>query len=267
MKKRYVALSALVVSAAIACTLVLPGVVAAADAGPLLKKVKAALEPPRPSVRKLLIHVLSGSTEVTQLKAAEARKRANGSTWMLTVMLAPPEARGSAFLAADGKVGGPDQWIYIPFLHRVREITPLSSWEPFFGTDFTYADFGFFRTRSKNKLVGKSDHNGTAAFEIDSIPPPNLYFSKIVSWIDASNYLPLERDFYDLNNNLWKVETYTGVQTIQGVPTFTKVSMVDKEQNSSTTIDVSDIKYDAQIPDDLFDPAKLGQNADHPFWK
>ena len=66
-----------------------------------------------------------------------------GYVVMLTVVLKPADANGFAFLDQQRPGAVAVEYVYIPAVHRVRELTPLAGYEPFFGTDFTYQDLSF----------------------------------------------------------------------------------------------------------------------------
>ena len=87
-----------------------------------------------------------------------------------------------------------------------------------------------------------------------------------MTWIAADSHLPVERDFYDPSNTLWKVETFEQVTDIDGVPTPLRLRMVDKHEGGSTEINVSEVRYDIDIPDSLFDRAHLREAAASPIW-
>jgi hypothetical protein len=42
--------------------------------------------------------------------------------------------------------------------------------------------------------------------------------------------------------------------------------MEDKQQNTSTELRVSEVQYDAAVPDDLFDAQHLPEASKHPLW-
>jgi hypothetical protein len=42
--------------------------------------------------------------------------------------------------------------------------------------------------------------------------------------------------------------------------------MEDQQGGTSSALRVSDIRYGATVPDDLFDPKNLAKTAEHPLW-
>jgi len=78
--------------------------------------------------------------------------------------------------------------------------------------------------------------------------------------------LPLQRDFYDAAGALWKTETFE-VSTIDGVPTPIRIEMKDLQGKSSTELQISAVRYDGEIPDEVFDPLQLPVVANAPVWQ
>ena len=78
--------------------------------------------------------------------------------------------------------------------------------------------------------------------------------------------MPVERDFYDRAGKLFKTELCT-IETVDGVPTITKIVMKNVQSGGSSEMDVTKVIRNKQIPADIFDPKNLLHIADHPFWK
>ena len=245
------------------------GSVAAAppDVNALVSKMKAALEPPKSSLRQLKLSISGEDGGTTQWTLAQARKTIDGKGRMLTVLLTPKEERGVAFLLIDGdKQKKPEEALWIPAIRRVRTLTPAGAYEPVLGSDFFYADLGFVSLRDKYRLLGSEQHAGKQAFKIEQTPESPWYYSKIVSWIDPTTSLPLERDYYDPAGQLWKVETFQDVTTIDGQPVATKVKMQDKQSGGASEIVVSNLRFGVDLPDSLFERASLPTDGASPVW-
>jgi Outer membrane lipoprotein-sorting protein len=65
---------------------------------------------------------------------------------------------------------------------------------------------------------------------------------------------------------LWKTETFEEA-SIDGVPTPIRIQMKDLQGKSSTEIQMSNVRYDIDVPDALFDPVKLPTAASSPAWQ
>jgi outer membrane lipoprotein-sorting protein len=69
-----------------------------------------------------------------------------------------------------------------------------------------------------------------------------------------------------VEGTLWKTELFEE-ETIDGVPTPMRMQMKDLQGKSSTELRVSDIRYDVEVPDALFDPVKLSTAVSSPVWQ
>ena len=237
------------------------------DVNTLVAKMKAALEPPKASLRQLKLSISGEDGGTTQWTLAQARKHIDGKGRMLTVLLAPKEERGVASLLIDGdKQTKPVRALYIPAIRRVRTLTPAGAYEPVLGSDFFYADLGFVSLRDKYHLIGSEKHAGKDALKIQQTPESPWYYSKIVSWIDPTTSLPLERDYYDPAGQLWKVETFEDVETIDGQPVATRVKMQDKQSGGGSEIAVSNLRFGVDLPDALFERGSLPTAGAAPVW-
>jgi hypothetical protein len=234
----------------------------------LLAQMKIWLEPPKPSTRKLAMTVRSSPGDSVEWKAGQARGQVNGSNFVLTVLLEPADVRGTALLVQEHKDKPNSEWLYVPYLRRVRQVLPVYEFESFLNTEFTDSDMGFVNLRDRKvAFLGEETVNGTDTYKVQEVPNNQLTFKRIVTWLDKTTKQPLKREYYDVANRLWKVETFEDVAAIHGAPTAQHVRMQDVQTGYSSDYRVSDLAYDVQIPQELFDWQQLPKAADHPVWK
>jgi hypothetical protein len=236
------------------------------DVQTIVQRMKAALEPERSNTRDIVMVTRTGGESV-QWTARQARKKLGDGKRMLTVLLAPTDVKGFALLTWERRDKDADaQWLYLPFLRRVREILPVATFESFLGTDFTTSDLGFINLRHRKfSLLAEEKLGNEQTYKIQEVLDDPRYYSRIVTWVAANSMLPLRRDYYDVGNTLWKTEVYEDVKSIDGVPTPLHIRMEDKQTGASTELQVSNVRYDAEIPDSLFDPQRLPEVAKQPF--
>ena len=237
------------------------------DAASIVKRMKEALEPARPSVRVMTVKVSSREGFAAQWTVGQARAHVNDTDSMLTVVLDPVGAKGIAFLAKEKPGAVAVGYSYLPAVRRAQEITPAADYEPFSGTDFTYGDWGFARLGGPWKLDGSETHNGVKAYKLEVVLANNPLFSKDVIWVATDTGLPVERDYYDLQGKLYKSEHFEKITTIDNIPTIMKIVMEDVQMGGSSEIDVSSVKYGEEAPVGLFDPKRLPDAANDPLWK
>lgn len=238
------------------------------DVMSIVNRMKAAFEPVRPSVRKLVITV-SGDTGQDQARwvAAVARKELPDGKRSLFLVLEPESLRGNALLIWERQGQEDMMWIYGPAVRRVRAIVPVEKYERFLRTDFTYADLGFVSLQGAYRFLGEEQHAGVRAYKIEEVPKDQWYYSRIITWVAADSLLPLQRDYYDRAGQLWKTELFEQVTVINGIPTPLRIRMLDVQQDSSTELQMSEVRYDVELPDELFDPKRLPDVMTLPLWQ
>jgi hypothetical protein len=235
------------------------------DISTLVASAKAALEPPKSSLRQMNLSISGEVTGATsQWTVAQARKTIGGQGRILNVLLAPATNRGIASLVIDGTP--PETALYLPAVGRVRTLVPLDGYEAFLNSDFTFFDLGFARRHDKYTHLGAEQRGGRDAWKIEQVPVSPWYYSKIVSWIDKSTMLPIERNYYAPSGQLWKVETFDKVVTIDGQPVPLKVTMKNVQTEGTSVIEVSNLKFGVDLPDSLFERGNLPKATDAPIW-
>jgi hypothetical protein len=234
----------------------------------LLQQVKTWLEPALPSTRKLTFTVRSGSGPAVEWTAAQARGTVGDSNFALTVLLAPADVRGAALLIQEQKGKPNSQWLYLPYLRRVRRVLPVDEFSAFLNTDFTDSDMGFVNLRDRTVTVlGDEELNGKATARVQEVPDDQRTFKRIVTWLAKDTKQPLKREYYDVGDRLWKVESFADVVSIHGTPTAQRVRMEDVQTGYGSEYRVKDLAYGMPIPPELFDWQQLAKAADHPLWK
>jgi outer membrane lipoprotein-sorting protein len=238
------------------------------SADEIVQQMKAALEPAKPSIRTMTL-TLDDHGKRTSFELVQARKHLADGDRSLTVLLEPSDARGIAYLAA-ATPSGDAEWLYVPYVQRIRKLVPAENYQSFMDTDFTYGDLGLLPTDSKNTLLGTEPIDGKKAYKVESVPSSSVkqwYYSRTVTWTDAETLLPLRREFYSPAGELFKTETFGSVSRIDGVPTPLETKLTTVGVGSSTTLLVTSVSYDANVPDSLFVPDGLRAIADSDVWK
>jgi outer membrane lipoprotein-sorting protein len=233
----------------------------------VVKKMKEVFEPVRPSTRRVVLTVNSEG-ETVQFVAGQARKQFPDGKRMVMVLLQPIDLKGNNYLVWEPTDSKPSTvWMWVPFLRRIRQFAPVDAYEHYLGSDFTFADLGFVRLHPNYKLLGEEEHGGKQTYKIEeTVPKERAYYSRVVTWVDKTTLLPMQRDYYDPAGTLWKTETFE-VATIDGVPTPIRIVMKDLQANTSTVQQIDNVRYDVEIPDALFDPVRLRIAADSPVWQ
>jgi outer membrane lipoprotein-sorting protein len=235
------------------------------EAVTILATMKEAFEPSVTSTRMVTITLKSAGTVTARWVAHEARKKLPDGKKSLLVMLEPDSIKGVARLISENNGSTNAEFVYFPSLQRIREFHPVMASDPFLNTDFTYADLGFIRTEGTTSFAGIEHREGTKAYRMETVLDNHCYYARIVSWVSCRNYLPLQREYYDAANRLWKTQYFEDVVVINDIPTPLLIRMVDHENGTSTEYKISEVCYGANVPDDVFEINRLSRGLESTF--
>ena len=118
---------------------------------------------------------------------------------------APPEVKGTAFLAFTHKGKPGDQWLYLPELQRVRQITSNTRTQSFVGTDLTYHDLDILtemiswtEADAASSLRPDETVDGVACWVIElAAKRDDIKYKRIVLWLGKDDLVPRRLEFYD----------------------------------------------------------------------
>ena len=180
----------------------------------------------------------------------------------LTFFLTPPEVKGVGFLSWSYPDKDDDQWLYLPELKRVRQISGSSRKQSFQGSDFSYDDLQLFddirdwtEKDAASKLLRDGETvDGVACTVIELAPQNKEYdYDKFVLWLDRKDSTFRKIEFYDKKDAaLLKTLTLGDYKTIDGVPTPQRIEMVNGKKGTKTVLEVSEVRYNRGLTDEVF---------------
>ncbi|MBU1056358.1 MAG: outer membrane lipoprotein-sorting protein [Proteobacteria bacterium] len=238
------------------------------DVNAIIEKVKKSWDV-RPVSFKTTIIVKDGERVTGEMVAGAAHKRFPDGRRLLIVILEPESMKGVSYLLNGYDTKQSEQWMYFPYLDRVRKIDGASNYESFLSTDFTYADLSLIDSQSEEfKYIGEGEINGIKAYKIESISKSsNYYYSKIIYWIAKDTLQILSRDYYSPNNSLWKRKLYENYTVINGLTIPLRIRVKDLQHNTSTELNISELDADITLPDEIFVPTQLKYSLKCPVWQ
>jgi outer membrane lipoprotein-sorting protein len=180
----------------------------------------------------------------------------------LTFFLSPPEVKGVGFLSWSSPGKDDDQWLYLPELKRVRQISGSSRKQSFQGSDFSYDDLELFdeirdwtEEEAKSKLVRDGEIvDGARCAVIELEPSGQDYeYSRFALWLDREDSTFRKIELYDKKDGaLWKTLTLAAFETIDGVPTPRHIEMANAKKGTKTILDISEVRYNRGLGDEVF---------------
>jgi len=168
----------------------------------------------------------------------------------------PPRVKDQAILMLNN---ADDIWAYFPRTNRVRKLATHAKKQKMQGSDFTYEDMGSgdaFITNFTAKRLGDEKMEGYDCYKIELTKKKdvNSYYSRIIMWVIKENFVPVVLDYYDEDDpdRLLKRLVQYDIKEIDGVPTGMKMVMYNKEDNTQTSMEMVEVKYNVPIKDEMF---------------
>lgn len=194
-----------------------------------------------------------------------AKDRGNSERWTLLRFVEPKDVAGTGLLTLDYKGDESDQWLYLPALDRVRRISSSRKGGRFVGSDFYYEDLLDREVdMDTHKLLGKALLGKIECYLLESIPtdPDNSVYNRRLSWIHPKLMLPLRIDYYQgREEKPVKRLQASKIKKIQGYWTVFESTMSNLKKGTKTRLITKTIKYDQNLPDDLFNQRGLADKT------
>ncbi len=183
----------------------------------------------------------------------------------LSFFLTPAEVKGTGFLQWGHPRSDDDQWLYLPELKRTRRITAQGRDESFMGTAFSYRDLEILAEIQRwteddatSSLDGEEIIDGTACHKIAFRPKQDgMSYGRIVLFLDKDKLVARRLDFFDQQDEAMKRLSLSRIVDIGPIPTAHLLDMTDLRKNARTEVEVSDVRYNAGLADDLFTQRQL----------
>lgn len=188
------------------------------------------------------------------------KKYADDKTRSTVFFESPPEVKGVALLQWADPHAKDTQWLYLPELERVRQISAGARHESFMGTDFSYDDLAIItqsadwtEADARATLIRDEAVDGRDCHVIEFVPTgKDLTYSKVVTWLSVADSVMLKFEMYDKGGRLEKLLTLTNLRDVGSIPTFFDMEMKNEQSGSRTVVHFEEVRYDTGLADDLF---------------
>jgi outer membrane lipoprotein-sorting protein len=172
----------------------------------------------------------------------------------------PAEVKGVGFLAHTHKGRAAEQWLYLPELDRVRQITPRSRTESFVGTDLTYQDLDIIQEMgawseadARSSLRGEEVVDGVPTHVIELTPQrDDIGYRRIVLWLGRDDLMPRRLEFYGDGGEPVKRIVQRDLYDVGSIPVARSIEVETPAKGSRTVIASSDAAFDVGLEGDLF---------------
>jgi len=170
--------------------------------------------------------------------------------------LEPKRVKGQAILMLNN---ADDIWAYFPRTKRVRKLATHAKRQKMEGSDFSYEDMGAGNTFAKDfnsKKLGreKKERYDCYKLEMTRKEGSDVGYSRLIIWVIKENFFPVVIDYYDENNPevLVKSLVQSNIKEIDGIPTGMQMIMYDKQNNTQTSMEIIEIRYNIELEDAMF---------------
>lgn len=190
-------------------------------------------------------------TEYSKKAAPEAYK-------ILVVFNSPPDLKNVGFLIHAHTFADRDLWAYFPEYKRVRRIPNNSQDDSFFGSDFSYDDFGGPPNLDDYKfsIVKEEVIDGKPCYVVEVTPKIRRKYTRYLAWVAKDLWVHLRIEYYQ-DKNIYREGVFRDVRTIDGIPTPFKLNMENRKTGHRTELTIESIQYRTHFPDELFSQRSL----------
>jgi outer membrane lipoprotein-sorting protein len=170
--------------------------------------------------------------------------------------LKPSRLKGQSILMLND---ANDIWTYFPKTGRTRKLATHAKKQKLEGSDFSYEDLGgsdAFIEDYDAVLTGeeKKERKLCYKLELTRVGESSASYSRVIMWVEKETFIPLVIDYYhDDDPQLREKQLITGdIQLIDGIHTPMKIIMYNKLDNTHTTMEIDEVTYEVDLPDELF---------------
>lgn len=210
----------------------------------------------------LKIYNAKGRVRVRQITMASKSFGQINKTIMK--FIAPADVKGTSILVFDYEKKDDDMWIYMPAIRKTRRIISSEKGKSFMGSEFTNADMSKPNMDNFNyKILSSETYNGHSCWKIETscknedIEDENAY-SKKIAWIEKKTYLCYKIEFYDLSDELHKVQSIKQYKKQANGKYFAFfMEMKNKQNGRKSLMIINKFQIGSKLPESSFTPAMM----------
>jgi len=177
----------------------------------------------------------------------------------------PSEVEGVQFLTIQNKDADDDQWLYMPAGGILNRISGSSRGGSFMGSDFSYEDLsiGSDSNDGTHTLLGEESVTvGGQSFDVykvETVPKPEVKsaYTRFISYISKSDFMPRQVDFFDKRGNQIKRMQLMNIKSDGDLLIPMKTSMENLKRGTHTDVLIEEYRVNVsaeELPDSMFTP-------------
>jgi hypothetical protein len=143
----------------------------------------------------------------------------DGTEKRMIKFIEPADVRGTAMLIIDNKNISDDMWIFLPALKKTRRIVSSEKGKSFMSSEFSNADMSSPTPADFTNIhLAGSGEQGQWIIEstpINAEKAEEFGYSRKISYISSDKCLLKRIEFYNFNNELFKVLEIKGIYPLE----------------------------------------------------
>jgi outer membrane lipoprotein-sorting protein len=224
--------------------------VEAQDAAAALKAVEdrtSGAIAPKDIQSVMTMTITQGSSVKMRVIRVWSKKNEGKDDYRLMKFISPADVKDIGFLVLAEEA----MYIYLPEFHRTRRIASSNTKDSFMGSDFSYQDMGTSGfSKYYDPAIVKED-GATCVLELSRKKGADRSSGRILMTVDKTNSMPLRTESYDNSGRLWKIIEQTPTR-VGAYWISTTIKMTDVRKGSSTVLEMTDIRTDQNLGNDIF---------------
>jgi outer membrane lipoprotein-sorting protein len=199
-----------------------------------------------------------GGGKRTRTLTEYSRKSDPEAYKVLVVFKSPPDLRNVGFLIHAHTFADRDLWAYFPEYKRVRRIATSSQDDSFFGSDFSYDDFGgppdlndYSFTILREEIL-----DNYHCYVVEVKPKIRRKYTRYIAWVAKDLWIHLKIEYYQ-DKDIYRSGLFTDIRIIDGIPTPFRLNMENRKTGHRTELSVESIQYHTSFEDEFFSQRSL----------
>ena len=201
----------------------------------------------------------AGQTSSRKMVTRYLERHNDGDKTLITFQF-PRDIKGTGLLTFEHIETADDQWLYLPALKRVKRIASQNKSGSFVGSEFSYEDISSTKPEKYDyKYIREDEHQDIRVWIIERYPrDPNSGYTKIISWVDQSNFQIVKEEFFDRKGSPLKFSLHNGNTRYLG--TFwrpSEIIMENLQTKKKTSLIFDGWSFQQGLGDALFSKGSL----------
>ena len=171
----------------------------------------------------------------------------------------PRDIKGTGLLSFEHIEKQDDQWLYLPALKRVKRIASKNKSGSFVGSEFSYEDISSNEPEKYDfKFIREDSYEGKAVWVVERYPrDPSSGYTKIISWVDQSNFQNVKHEYFDRKAAALKVQYNKNALYLDKFWRPTEMKMENLQTGKKTILEFQDWKFQQGLKESFFTKRSL----------